>query len=176
MSRAVTIPVGVIIARETAAHTWDDVRWRPVDILLDAPFAEWREVRRGQGFVHYHAATLPLELDCRQVTAYRVNLANGVPSVYVGIQQHPAGGTEMPILVRSVSASPFEAQGYRSGYQMVERVPMPAQLVARVESFIADHGHAAPCAKFSRRREMGEDLGFSLDGFKSFGGNVIHGK
>ena len=92
------------------------------------------------------AATLPLELDYRQVTAYRVNLANGVPSVYVGIQQHPAGGTEMPILVRSVSASPFEAQGYRSGYQMVERVPMPAQLVARVESFIADHGHAAPCA------------------------------
>lgn len=172
MSRAVMIPVGVVIARETAQHTWDGVRWRPVDVLIDAPCVEWREVRRGPGFVHYHAATLGLELDERQVTAYRVNLANGVPSVYVGYQQHPAGGNEMPVLVRSVSVSPFDARTERSaGFQMIERVPMPPLLVSRVQDFIAAHTREGMPAKIGR---LGTDFGFNLDSLKF--GEIVQGK
>lgn len=158
MSHVVTIPVGIVVAREKIDHPWQDFRWRPVSVFLDAPPVDhWRELRRGAGFVHYHAATLPLELHRKETTSYQVNLANGLPSVYVVLSEGGDGDHE-PMRVRLVTASPFEAQAYDgSGFEIVERVEMPERLVAIVKCFIEDHHVEETFAKRQRARHHVEE-------------------
>lgn len=158
MSHVVSIPLGVVVARERIDHPWQDYRWRPVSVFLDAPPVEgWRELRRGAGFVHYHAATLLLDLHRKETTSYQVNLANGLPSVYVVLRERE-GESETPMEVHLVTASPFEAQAYDgSGFEIVERVEMPDRLVALVERFIAEHHVEESFAKRQRARHHVEE-------------------
>jgi hypothetical protein len=143
MNSAISIPIGVIVARERTANHWQEYRWRPVDVLLNAPdSAIWREVRRGKDFVHYHAATLPLVLKASEKVGYRINLANGVPSVYVVLSEHlnGNGSRAMPVTVTHLTVSPFEIQSFGSaGHESVERVPMPEPLVQLLHSFVDDN-------------------------------------
>ncbi len=161
MSHAVTIEVGVVVAREKIDHPWQDYRWRAVSVFLDAPAkADWRELRRGPGFIHYHAATLPLVLHRKETTGYRVNLANGVPSIYVVLREDPTASD--PVQVHLVSASPFEVQAYgESGMETVERVAMPERLVAVVQAFVDEHHVEEPFVKRQRQRfaDEGEQFG-----------------
>ncbi|MBU2582150.1 MAG: DUF3305 domain-containing protein [Alphaproteobacteria bacterium] len=153
MSSVLSIPVGVVVAREMIAHPWQSHRWRPVSIFLDAPrTGQWRELRRDDRSVLYHAATLNLELFRKETTAYRVNLANGEPTVYVVLREDPDSDNEWPVDVHLVTASPFEAQSHGDvGLDNVEGVPMPAQLVEVVQAFIDEHHHEEPF--FKRKRQ-----------------------
>ncbi|CFX17372.1 conserved protein of unknown function [Candidatus Filomicrobium marinum] len=153
MSLAVSIPLGVVIARERISHPWQEYRWRPISVFLDAPsIDDWRELRRTDDVVHYHAATLPLELHRKETTAYCVNLANGEPSVYVVTREDPESGSEHPLDVHLVTASPFEAQPHASmGLDSVDCVAMPERLVFIIRDFIDKH-HVEETFK-KRRRE-----------------------
>jgi hypothetical protein len=141
MGHAIVIPLGVVIARERISHPWQEYRWRPVSVFLDAPAVdEWRILRRTPELALYHAATLPLELHRKETTAYQVNLANGEPSVYVITREDAESSGKNPVAVHHVTASPFEAQSYGTmGLDTVESVTMPERLLAIVEDFIAKH-------------------------------------
>lgn len=141
MGHAIVIPVGVVIARERISHPWQEFRWRPVSVFLDAPPVDgWRQLRRTPDLELYHAATLPLELHRKETTAYRVNLANGEPSVYVVTREDTESSGNDPLAVHHVTASPFEAQSYGTmGLDAVESVTMPERLLAIVEAFIEQH-------------------------------------
>jgi len=156
MQTSLSIPLGIVIAREKVAHPWQDFRWRPVSVFLDASETpEWRELRRGPGFVHYHAATLHLELHRKETMAYRVNLANGSPSVYVVTREDADADNDMPIDVHLVTASPFEAQSHGDmGFDFVEGVAMPDRLVATVQAFIDEHHVEEGFYKRKRDRAM----------------------
>ncbi len=156
MQTSLSIPLGVVIAREKVSHPWQDFRWRPVSVFLDAPVkADWRELRRGPGFVHYHAATLILELHRKETMAYRVNLANGAPSVYVVLRDDGEGESHAPIDVHRVTASPFEAQSHGDlGFDFVEGVAMPDRLVGLVQSFIDEHHVDETFYKRKRERAL----------------------
>jgi hypothetical protein len=155
MSPSITLPVGVVVAQEKIDHPWQEYRWRPVSVFLNAPeVTEWRELWRGDGFVHYHAATLPLELHRKETSAYRANLATGEPAVYVVLRDDPGSSSNWPVSVHLVTASPFEAQAYgESGLEIIELVPMPEPLVELVEEFIAVHHVEEPFVKRQRQRE-----------------------
>jgi hypothetical protein len=155
MGPSITIPVGVVVEREKIDHPWQEYRWRPVSIFLNAPeVSEWRELRRGGNFVHYHAATLPLELHRKETNAYRTNLATGEPAVYVVLRDDPGACSDWPVSVHLVTASPFEAQAYgESGLEIIELVPMPEPLVELLEEFIAAHHVDEPFVKRQRHKE-----------------------
>lgn len=138
---SLAIPLGIVIAREKIAHPWQTYRWRPVSVFLDAPKIEgWRELRRDDRSVLYHAATLNLELFRKETTAYRVNLANGEPTVYIVLREDPQSDNDWPVEVHLATASPFEAQSHGDvGLDNVEGVAMPQQLVEIVHAFIAEH-------------------------------------
>lgn len=145
MSLAVTIPVGIVVARETVDHSWPATRWRVAGLLLDPPAeAHWRKVPVGasvsgaSGGPRYHAATLPLSLNAKDIASYQVNLSNGVPSVYVvAREQGQDAGT--PLAIRHVSASPFEVRSLAiDGLDSVESVAMPERLLIAVARFIRD--------------------------------------
>jgi hypothetical protein len=153
MSGNLSIPLGVVIAHEKIDHPWQEYVWRPVSVFLHAPeISRWRELRRGPGFVHYHAATLPLELHRKETLGYQANLAEPTPSVYVVLREKLEGGDE-PIAVHLVTASPHEAEAYGlASEEMVGSVAMPEPLIALVEAFMAEHHIEEPFMKRQRQR------------------------
>lgn len=136
MSLALTIPVGILVARETIDHSWPATRWRVAGLLLDPPpEAHWRKL---PGVGRYHAATLPLSLVAKDVACYQVNLSNGVPSVYV-VARDQGRDSGAPLAIRHVSASPFEVRSLAvDGLDSVESVAMPERLLATVAGFIRE--------------------------------------
>lgn len=128
-----SIPLGVLVTREDDA--WLANRWRAVGVFLDPPGTPSARSTRG---APYHAATMPLHLDCRKSMEYKVNLANGEPSIYVVMAEDARRPTGPQVQIRLVSASPFEVQPYRDDHGTVDRVPMPPQLIELVRSLL-DH-------------------------------------
>ena len=154
MAASFSVPLGVVVAREKVDHPWQDYAWRPLDVFLGAPpIDEWRELRRGPGFVHYHAATLTLELWRRETAAYQANMANDTPSVYVVLREDDEDPSFEGVEVVLVTASPFEAQAYgEAGADIIEPVAMPEPLVEVLEAFIAEHHVEEPFVKRARKK------------------------
>jgi hypothetical protein len=147
MERRISMPLGVVVERRELDNRWQRFAWRPVAVIPGAPpVGPWRELVRGERFVRWHAATLPLELHRTETEAYRANLSGRVPAIYVGLREQSAGPHEyVPFLV---TASPYEAAAY--GEAMVEPVPMPDGLLAWVQDFVRRHHVDQPFEKRKR--------------------------
>ena len=151
MERSESLPVGVVVRRQPGVTRWAKWVWRPVAVIPGAPDADWRELRREGEAVEYHAATLELTLHRTDTEAYRVALANDVPSVYVVLR--PATGTGRAYEVFAVTASPFDAQDHAdAGDDLVEPVPMPPASAAWLADFVHRHHRETPFVKRKRDR------------------------
>ncbi len=62
---------------------WARHLWKAVAVLPGAGKADWKELRRDEDAVEYHAATLPLELFRTDTEAYLHGLSAKVPAIYV---------------------------------------------------------------------------------------------
>jgi hypothetical protein len=155
MERRLSMPLGVVIERREIDHRWQKYSWRPVAVIPGAPPIEaWRELAYGERFVRWHAATLPLELHRTETEGYRANLAGKVPAIFVVLRRIPpseksAGNDVAPFLV---TASPYEAEGYLEGEDVVEVTPMPEGLIAWVQAFVERHHVDEPFVKRKRKR------------------------
>jgi Protein of unknown function (DUF3305) len=157
MERSVRIQLGVVVERRRSRSPWQEWIWRPVSVILGAPAlgSEWRELMHGEGWTQYHAANLPLELHRAETEAYRVNLAQRPPRVFVVLR--PATGPG-PHAYRPhlVTASPQEAEGYlESGDEIVEGVAMPDALIAWLRAFVERHHVEQPFIKRKRAHKGG---------------------
>jgi len=77
-----------------------------------------------------------LDLHGAETEAYLHGLSAAVPAIYV-VMRESEGADSDPLDVILVTASPYEAQDYTdSGEEIVEKVPMPAGLVAWVQEFV----------------------------------------
>ena len=153
MDRILSIPVGVVAAHEKIDNPWQDEQWRPLSVFLIAPeSSEWRELRRGPKFVHYHVATLPLELHPKETLGYVANLTDGGPSVYV-VMHHRSDAGKEPIQVHLVTASAYEAQAYgHSSEEIVGAVAMPEPLIELLQAYVAEHHEEKPFIKRQRKK------------------------
>ena len=153
MTATVSIPLGVVIAREDIDSKWQDHVWRPIGILPGAPpVGDWRELQRGEGWVHYHAATVPLELFRKETEGYKYNLEMREPSIFIVFSGEEDEENDRPVSVHLVTASPYEAADYLdSGEQLVETVAMPPELFALVSAFVGEH-HVEE--KFKKRKNI----------------------
>jgi hypothetical protein len=152
MDRVLSVSLGVVIAREKIDHPWQEYAWRPVSVFLGAPeVREWRELRRDATAVHYHAATLSLELHPKETIGYVANLDAGAPLVYVVLRE--GGDSGKPIDVALVTASPYDAEvyGYDSS-EIVGTVAMPQPLIELLEAFVAEHHVEEPFVKRQRQK------------------------
>jgi len=153
MDRILSIPLGVVIARERIDSPWQDHIWRPVSVFLGAPEVgeAWRELRRDAASVHYHAATLPLELHPKDTAGYKANLAEDTPSVYVVLRR--VGEGDRPVQVALVTASAHEAEAYgQIEEETVGSVAMPGPLAELVAEFVAQHHVEEPFVKRQRQK------------------------
>ncbi len=155
MSVRETIPVGIVVERREIDHPWQDYTWAPVAVIPGAPpmktTDEWKELRHGDGWVHYHAGTLKLELVSGETDGYRTNLSNPQPYVYI-VMTPGEEDDAAEIVPFIVTASPHEAEGYtEDSEQIVEGVPMPEEMVAWVKEFIVKH-HVEEAFKKRKRK------------------------
>src|SRR5262245_10401038 len=157
MGRVLSIPLGVVIAREKIDHPWQEYAWRPVSVFLGAPdISDWRELRRDATAVHYHAATLALELHPKEAMGYAANLETGAPLVYVVLRE--GGDSGKPIDVGVVTASPYDAEVYGyDGSEIVGTVAMPEPLVELLEAFVAKHHVEERFVKRQRQKHHKEE-------------------
>ena len=157
MTISASISVGVIIAREEIDHPWQDHVWRLVSILPGAPIiSKWQEVAQGDGWVQYHAATLPLELFRKETSAYLYNLGNREPVIYVVMREAEEDDAPNPVDVHLVTASPFEAQDYLdTGEDLVDSVDMPEDILKWIKGFVEEHHEEE---EFYKRRQVKENL------------------
>ena len=157
-ARTATIRMGVVIRKQPGVTRWAKWVWRAVAVLPGAADADWREMRRDGEAVEYHAATLDLEVHRKETEGYRVSLSNDPPSVYVILRPSEDPDDEQEFEVFRVTASAFEAQDYLdSGEEIVEPVPMPAQLIAWLTSFVEVH-HVDEAFHKRKRRRWKDDL------------------
>lgn len=166
MNSSISVPLGVVVAREKIDHPWQDYIWRPVSVFLHPPeFSGWREMRRDDKIVYYHAATLPLELHRKEVEAYKVNLETGEPAIYLIMREDPAASPEWPVSVHTVTASPYDAQVYgESGMESIRQVPMPEPLIELLREMVAVHHVEEPFIKRQRERyEVEEEYRFGQE-------------
>lgn len=152
--RMQSIPIGVVVERRRIDHPWQDHEWLPVAVIPGADRTEdWTELARGDGWVQYLAATMPLELHRKETDGYKVNLSNDTPLIYVVMSECDEPDAEHEIEATHVTASAFDAQDYLdSGESIVEGVPMPEGIVAWVQAFVERYHVDEPFHKRKRKR------------------------
>ena len=134
---SLTIPLGVVLQRSPGVTRWAKHVWKAISVLPGAAEANWKEIRRVDETVEFHATTLPLELFRTDTEAYLHGLSAKVPAIYVVMRDD---SDEHPLNVVLVTASPYEAQDYAdTGEELVEKVPMPEGLAALIRDYVEAH-------------------------------------
>lgn len=142
--------VGVIAERQAVDNPWQDHRWRVIEVLPGpAGAAPWTLLAETPTMRRYFAGNAELVLYPLETETLKHNLDGPNPAVYVFLRQ--AGTvTGMDVLGATVCAG--EAQAHvDTGSDLVELVPMPAEIAAWVAEFVARH-HVER-AQYKRRRE-----------------------
>lgn len=149
-----TMPIGVVVERRRVDHPWQDHEWLPVDVVPGVDNVdEWKEIARGEGWVRYLVASLPLELHRKETEGYKVNLSNDPPMIYIVMNMCEDADAEYEIEATHVTASAYDAQDYLDpGESIVEGVPMPEGVAAWIQAFVTKHHVDEPFRKRKRKR------------------------
>jgi Protein of unknown function (DUF3305) len=156
----VSIPVAVVVERRRAKGVWAEFLWRPVSVLAGKPSAEpWTVLDVQAESVLFYAGEAVIELHRTESAYYRDNLASGIPRLWVVLGPT---GSDPPYALRAVTADPAEGEGFTdAGNNLVETVPMPRDVLAIVDQFVATHHVERP---FIKRRRQPAEFGRQKDG------------
>jgi hypothetical protein len=151
------VEVGVIVARRRLRSAWADHAWLPHAVLPAVPpVGPWTPLGGGAGDALFYAGSSVLTLHSAATAHYRANLASGRPALWVALRI--LGGERCD--VGMVTADPYEGEALTEGIgAVVEAVPMPADVTARVEAFCREFHVDRPFVKRRRDRADPEALG-----------------
>lgn len=158
LERIETMPLGIVVERRRGVTAWADWNWRPVSVIPGAGPVEppGRLLMEGDGWSQSHAATLTLELFRTDTEGYRLNLSQDPPRLWVVMRPNGNGEELVPF---TVTASAHEGEGYQIGADVVETVPMPAEVIALVRDFVEQHHVDVPFHKRERKRHFEKEEG-----------------
>lgn len=147
------ISLGVVIERRALESAWQDYAWRATAVLPDpGDGGRWRELYRGNGATQFLAGSLNLELFKGDTEGYRSNLSQPTPMVFVVLRPGETA-EEREVEPFRLTACPYEAMSYlESGEEIVEGVPMPADVIAWLQKFVAAHHVDEPFKKRKNKR------------------------
>jgi hypothetical protein len=133
------LTVGVIIERRKLTNPWVDAVWLPAAILPGPPDASpWTQLGEDGAATRYYAGPYAMELHSVDTANYRDNLMSGSPKIWVALREGVSDGE--PVSVIGVTADPAEGEAFtEAGSDIVEALPMPAEIASRVASFVAEH-------------------------------------
>jgi hypothetical protein len=146
-------PVAVIMQRVALDNRWTDERWEALAVELEAvppnppgalPESRWR------------CGSLEVELHPVEAEGYYLNVSARDPKVFVLWRMaEPGDDAEPRARPLIVTVSYNEAARFLDAGEQVDAVPMPAALLAAMESFVAKHYRPEPKKK-AKRNELYE--------------------
>lgn len=125
--------VGVIVAKRALKGIWASHAWLPVAALPAIPdTAPWTRLSASTEEETFYAGSYEVSLHPSETSHYRDNLVSGRPSLWIALR-HVAGDEYE---VATVTADPYEGESMAEGIgEIVEAVPMPADVQAKVAAF-----------------------------------------
>jgi hypothetical protein len=147
-----SIPVGVVVERRKALNPWLDFVWCPVSVLSGVPSTEpWTPLGTTGDRTTFFAGTATIRLYRTETANYIDNLDAGTPLLWVVLR---ATGAQPPYDVVAVTADPAEGEAFtEAGDDLVETVPMPDDIEAALEAFVAEHHVERPFVKRQRDKD-----------------------
>ncbi len=157
-SREISVPLGIVVEKRKSTHPWGDWIWKPVAVFMNAAEGvTWVELMRGEDYVRYHAATLPLTLHRKDTEALRFNLMLDEPELYVVLEESGDPDSDFPYEPHAVTASSYKSQDFNdAGDDIIEKVAMPEGIAVLIQAFVEEH-HVEE--EFKKRRRDKVDLG-----------------
>ena len=136
-------------SRPPVTH-WGGRVVRPMAVFADVPVtAPGTKVSEVDGVETWYLGACDVTLHSGDTEYYRHNLTSGRPSVWVAVPEASDGARAK---VQLVTVDPYEGEGLASDVGlMVEALPMPDAVRARLEAFIAAHHVEVPFKKRKRQ-------------------------
>ncbi|GJD29655.1 hypothetical protein PMNALOAF_0891 [Methylobacterium adhaesivum] len=129
--------VGVVVEKRRLKGPWATHAWLPVAILPAAPAAPPGTRLSGtddEGT--FYAGAYDVHLHPAETAHYRDNLVSGRPALWVALRKLGDEDYE----VATVTADPYEGESMAEGIgEVVEAVPMPPDLQAKLLAFFEAH-------------------------------------
>lgn len=144
------IRVGVLAIARPPATRWAERRLKPLSVGPELPGVAGRiRVTERDGIETWYMGGHGLHLHSGDTGHYRDNLIAAQPSVWVALRD--AGRADRAEVVL-VTVDPYEGEALASDPSlMVEAVPMPGDVKARLAEFVAAHHVEIPFKKRRRR-------------------------
>jgi len=148
-----TLEVGVVVERRRLQSRWADHAWAPVAVLPGAPAAApWTVLGEMPDMTRFYAGPFELGFFSSDTATYRDNLASGRPSIWVSLQVTDGAPG---VAVQAVTADPAEGEALtESGASIVEALPMPPEIAARLAAFV--EAHHVERQFFKRKRDRAD--------------------
>ncbi len=148
-----TMEVGIVLERRAIVNRWADHEWKLAGVIPGrTDMEDWQVLREGDGWAHYFAGMLQLELFPRETEGYKVNLSQSPPQVFVVLRPEEEGAHEHEVTAFEATLCPFEAERYdESGDEWVEGVEMPEIIHAWVQAFVERYHVDVPFKKRKRK-------------------------
>ena len=130
-----TREIGVVLRRRSIDNPWIDHTWSPTAILDEVPAAApWTVLSSEPNETLYYAGAASIDLFSSDTAAYRDNLADGAPRIWVALRRQD-GGQELELT--KVTADPTEGEAmFESGCDVIGTVPMPPDIAAWIAAFV----------------------------------------
>jgi Protein of unknown function (DUF3305) len=145
--------IGIVVERRAGLTQWADWIWTPVQALPAAPdIAPMTSLgmtslgKTSLGMTspgmagereRFYLGSAEVSLFSADTAHFRDNFNQAFPQLWVSIR---LTGLEPPVELVGVTADPHEGEGYGEQIgDIVEPVPMPPEIVARVQAFFAEH-------------------------------------
>jgi hypothetical protein len=149
------ITVGVVVEKKAVDNPWVDHIWMPRAVLPDVPAAEpWTLLSREAGAERWYAGPATLSLYSSDTGHLIENLLPEGNKLWVALRPTgQAGDAAPPLELIGVTADPSEGEGFQEGgADIVETVPMPPEIAARIIAFFNAHHVERPFHKRERKK------------------------
>lgn len=143
---------GVLAQRRPPVTRWGTGELRPLAVLPAEPAAAPHTAISTEGGTEtWYLGGRDLTLWSGDTGHYRDNLSSGRPSVWVALR----GADPLRSEIVCLTADPYEGEGLASDLDLiVEAVPMPDAVQARIIAFVAAHHVEVP---FKKRKRLPAD-------------------
>jgi hypothetical protein len=154
-----SMEVGVIVERRRLNNPWVEHAWMPVAVLPGVPATPpWTVLAETAEATRFYAGSASLEFFGSDTSTYRDNLRSGRPSLWVSLREADA---PPGVALQSVTADPAEGEALTEpGTDIVEQVPMPAEIAARLAAFV--EAHHVERVFFKRKRDRANPEALAL--------------
>jgi len=153
-------PVAVVMQRTPLANRWVSERWEPVSVdamPVDAGDPFPRCIADDAGGTRWRFADHVVELHPSEAEGYYLNLSAPDPKVFV-MWRMADDGAEPAARPWIVTVSYNQAARMLDGGEQVDAVPMPVQIRAWLEPYVAAHYKPEPRRKVKRNDPFADGM------------------